>query len=165
MKKEIIRIPPHWFGFIGSLFCGILAGILALIKVDPAYPKISDSLLLILCGCSLVCSCIYSVFYENCLVICLLGIPLRKVPYTKISSVVWITKSNAQNGSRFHHKLVFTILPYQLTDKVMAGLKKRRRNPFHTIAIYLPYRKDAAYFQKLRNCLDNIPVVDLEWTT
>lgn len=167
MQKNTLRIPPNYVGIGGACIAGIWGTAIRLLGWESIRrPPYMNSIGFFWLGIGvLAISLFYYTFDEDQLTVRWLGIPLRKIPYERISGVVWITKSNKRTGITFHHALVFTLAPYQLTDKVIDSINYRRRNLFRTVFIYLPGWKDDAYFRRLKNFLKSIPLRELDYPT
>lgn len=167
MQKAKLWVPPYYLGIGVACLAAIWGASMRWLGWDstrrPPYLG-SDDFFLLAIGV-LIISLFYYRFDENKLTICWLGIPLRKIPYERITGVVWITKSSKRKGITFHDALVLTLSPYQLTDKVVDSINCRRRNLFRTLAIYLPFWKDDAYFFRLKEYLKNIPLREVDYPT
>lgn len=167
MKKNFLKIPPYYIGIGAACIAGILGALCRFLGWESTRrpPYMNSTGFFWLAIVLLAISLFHYTFDEDKLTVRWLGIPLRKIPYAQISGVVWITKSNKRKELSFHHALVLTLAPYQLTDKVIDNINYGRRNLFRTIFMYLPSWNDDAYFCQLKDYLKDIPLRELDHPT
>jgi hypothetical protein len=165
MKGNVLKVPPNHFGLAAACLAGIWGvAIKHLGWESTRYPPYLDSRAFFWLAIGLLAiSLTHYRFNQDGLLICWLGIPVRKISYRKITGVIWITKTNRRKGLHFPHALVLTLAPYQLTDKVIDSINYRRRNVFHTVFIHLPSWYDEMYFRQLKGYLERFPFRELEY--
>ena len=157
--KKILKLPPYYAGMLGAL-----VGVVQECRgVDGSRypPYITPVELILISMVLLVYSCHYVVFNEDCVAMCLFGIPLRRIPYSKISGAVWIRRNNSK-GVKIHSAVLLTLAPYELSDKVVEMLGYKRRNLFRTQYVLLPPWKDEECISVIKACIGDVPQREIE---
>lgn len=165
VMKKILTLPPHYVGILGACCITVINVVIECIGWESSWhPRyINNQEIVILSIAVLLCSCIYHVFYEDCVTMCLFGIPLRRIPYSKISGAVWIRRNNSK-GMRIHSAVLLTLSPYELSDKVVEMLGYQRRNLFRTQYVLLPPLKDDECISVIKACIGDVPQREIEYS-
>ena len=141
-KSNLFLIPPNWTEMVLELLCIMFVGVLIVLGVDPPYPKISPwemegVLLLFLCR-SLIC---YEL-RDTHLTVKFLVVPIRRVPWEKVCSAVYIPPRSNRHGLNRGTCVVLSTRVGKHFHRMKTS-QVLLRNPFATVKIRLDYQDDS----------------------
>lgn len=146
---------PYWGGVIGSIV-GIVIGLFAVINDwQVQYPPIDSRFFLCVCCCGLMYSSVYYRLYSDHLVMVFLGIPIRRIPRSKISGARHMRYWQSKDGKEHLNCVFLTLRPalpfcgWTPKDKKIF----KWTHPFQYAQLNVPEGKDAEFVPVLEKCL------------
>lgn len=147
-SKSLFQTKPDW-GSISVFFLVILIiSCLILFNVEePRYPPISfEHMLLVVC-IGLFTFFKTHVVTKECLIVKLLGIPIRKIPWSKVSAATFVPHRNKAVPEGSVYITIHPAKPYIPNRFALI-------NPFRTIRVHILYQNKQQCMDALYICLD-----------
>lgn len=162
MKKkdnQVLNFPPFWAGIIGSIICAVIVLFLLLTGSQSKYPRIDNRLFLALICCAFIYSCTYYSASKDCLTLRLFGIPLRKIPWSKVSGATYLCNLKTRRGADLLHCVILSLHPaQQFAGQSSDELKLfKQKNRFKYVQLNIPEGKDTEFLEALEQYLE-VPI-------
>ena len=145
-------IPPNRVEVIAGLLCAVYVGVLIVLGVDPAFPKISpwgiEIIILFFLFRALICYELHDAY----LLVRFLVIPVRRIPWKKVCYAAYIPHKARRNRLKRGACVIISTRPGK-HYRVISIPPTVLRNPFTTIRIRLTYQ-DESCVEEIRKHVD-----------
>lgn len=150
-KQRLLYIPPYWLGIWGSGLCSAVIFTFILLDLQPEYPKIDNRVFLLFLFILILYSCVNYEFYEDCMIVRLGVIPVRKVFWSNISRAIYRPKYLDRKGFERQARILLVIHPCQAELLTKAYLRSFRwHHPFKTLQFKIPEEKEAECLEVIK---------------